>query len=356
MNHKNLDQNKASQVIEPVRPLPHSPKNYLWLMLGIIFITLFQAFPAMAILTSPGKPYHVNSLGRDGYEIDNLVQFMWSEVANAQYYNVYMSVNGSAMNFTATSSGNSFSFNASNGFKYNIAVAAVDSSNVEGSMSATSMTVICDLSSPTVKSSVPYNGAKEIETSSAPAITFSEAMSVTDLYLTGVISLYENSQKVDTELAYDVESAILSVTPKNGYKHGLVYKLEISTGAKDLAGNGLADKFSLAFTTIAAERLTLERLLAYPSPARGRGTSLTYVLSQNVDEVVIEVYHVGGDRVRMFDDAPTSEGYNERYWDLKTDDGDDVPNGLYYFRVKGKLTSTGEYLETSKYQKLLVLR
>ncbi|PKK92199.1 MAG: hypothetical protein CVV64_01960 [Candidatus Wallbacteria bacterium HGW-Wallbacteria-1] len=332
------------------------------LHMGKILITVillcFHAFPVLSQITlgTPGKPYHVNSVGREGFEIDNLVQFMWTDIPNAQYYNVYMSVNGGRLNFAATSQGGTFSFNASGGYKYYIAVAGVDAFGTEGPVSPPSVPVVCDIAKPTVERFNPFNGTRDMETTTPVTVTFSEPMNASDIYLTGVVSLYENSGKVAAELAYDVERAELLVTPKGGYKHGITYTLEISTSATDLAGNRLADKFTLTFTTIQAQRLSLDRLLAYPCPADRRGTSLTYELSQNVDEVMIEVYHVSGDRVRLFDDAPTSEGYNERFWDLRTDDGKEVPNGLYYFRVKGKITSTGEYLETSKFEKLLVLR
>lgn len=312
--------------------------------------------PSSAAPGQPGKPFQINSSGSEGYERDRILEFMWNDVPNVSFYNVYLSTNNGIHLFGGTTRTNTFTLNCNDGMLYSIQVAGVDALDQEGPKSAASPPVRCDITQPTVLRHDPINGAREVPTDSGVTVTFSELMDVNSLYMTGTVKLYASGAAVEATLSYDVDERALLIQAKGGYRHGIKYTVEVGVAATDLAGNALKDISSFTFTTEMSERLSIDRLLAYPSPADRRGTSLTYVLSQNVDEVVVEVYHVGGRRVRVYDDAPVAEGYNERFWDLRNDDGDEVPNGLYYFRVVAKSWAGGTYLDAAKFQKLLVLK
>lgn len=332
-----------------------SSRPMLVLAAVLLVFALLQA-PSRAAPGQPGKPFRINSSASEGFERDRILEFMWNDVPNVSFYNIYMSTNGGIHLFAGTTRTNTFTVNCNDGMLYSVQVAGVDTLDQEGQKSAASPPVRCDITQPSMVRHDPINGAREVPADSDVTVTFSEAMNVTSLYMTGTVKLYEGGKAVESNLSYDIDEKNLLISAKGGYRHGIKYTVEIGVSATDLAGNPLKDLTTFTFTTEMSERLSIDRVLAYPSPADRRGTSLTYVLSQNVEEVVVEIYHVGGDRVRVYDDAPISEGYNERFWDLRNNDGKEVPNGLYYFRVVAKSWSTGTYLGASKFQKLLVLK
>lgn len=334
-------------------------KTFKTLALSLFCSFLLLSFfkdPAISAPAQPLAPYHVNSTAETGYEMDKVVEFIWNQVPNAAYYNIYLSINSSRFNFAGTNSEGQFAFTGNDRTRYAIKVAAVDTSNAEGPLSDSSPEIYIDITKPSVEGHTPLNHAREVDTTNAVTVTFNENMNLPSLYATGTVKLYKGNETVDTTLAFDTEDHILTITPENGLNHNVTYTLRIETSAKDYAGNALDDILEFSFDTELAEQLSIENLLAYPSPADSRGTSISYRLNQNVDEVEIEIYHVGGNRVRRFDDGPTSEGFNQRFWDLTNDDGDPVPNGLYYLRAVAKTNLTGTYLSDKVMQKMLVIR
>lgn len=327
---------------------------FLFLFFTVSFFLLCTGVSAAP--DKPGAPYHVNSEAPAGYEKDRVIEFIWNQVPNALYYNIYISINNSIFNFTGTSSEGKFAITGHDRTKYAIKATGVDASDKEGPLSDSSPAITIDITLPEVTGHTPLNNAREVDIHDSVKVYFNENMNLASLFAAGTVKLYRANELVETELSFDNEDHILTVTPNQGLHHNMTYTLRIEKSALDYAGNSLSDILEFSFNTRLAAKLTIENLLAYPSPADSRGTTLSYTLNQHVDEVEIEIYHVGGKRVRRFDDAPTSQGFNQRFWDLVNDEGEPVPNGLYYVRAVAKSNQTGTYLSDKILQKMLVIR
>jgi uncharacterized repeat protein (TIGR01451 family) len=98
-----------------------------------------------------------------------------------------------------------------------------------------------DTTPPTILSKTPTSGAKEIPTNATIQITFSEPMnrSQTEAALT-------LSPNLSGKFTWSGNTLIF--TPDTPLKAGQKYKLSFNPGAKDLAGNGLANATSWSFT------------------------------------------------------------------------------------------------------------
>ncbi len=103
----------------------------------------------------------------------------------------------------------------------------------------------------------------------------------------------------------------------------------LAVSARDFYGNDSEE----ALTFLATTGLELAQVVPHPSPFR-RGTQFTYLISQDVEDVVVDVYTVSGTLVTRLEGGPTEEGFNSIPWDGRDDDGHVVANGVYLYRVK----------------------
>ena len=72
----------------------------------------------------------------------------------------------------------------------------------------------------------------------------------------------------------------------------------------------------------------------YPNPFSD-GTHFTFTLTQIPDELKINIYTVAGRLVKKID-IPASQlnyDFNKIYWDGKDADGDNLANGVYFYKV-----------------------
>jgi hypothetical protein len=102
--------------------------------------------------------------------------------------------------------------------------------------------------------------------------------------------------------------------------------------------------------TIQKILLTLKDVLNCPNPFSDR-TTFTYVLSVDA-EVDIEIYNVAGQLVKEMRDVSGHQGYNEVIWEGKGENGEELANGAYIYRV---VATNGEE-PVSKISKLAILR
>ena len=71
----------------------------------------------------------------------------------------------------------------------------------------------------------------------------------------------------------------------------------------------------------------------YPNPFNA-STTIKFFLKENV-EVKVIVYNILGQKVRtMIQDRSMNRGTHEIIWDGKTDNGHEVPSGIYFYRVQ----------------------
>jgi len=79
----------------------------------------------------------------------------------------------------------------------------------------------------------------------------------------------------------------------------------------------------------------LDDVINFPNPFKDY-TEFTYVLNKLTEEVIIKVFTVRGRPVRVFDNCPTSIGYNSVGWDGSDSRGDQIANGTYIYKVIAK--------------------
>ncbi len=98
--------------------------------------------------------------------------------------------------------------------------------------------------------------------------------------------------------------------------------------------------------------------LNYPNPMRDETTEFSFFLTADVDRVDLAIYTVNGRKVREFRNLIGRAGYNPApgdpaiAWDGRDEDGDDMANGVYLYRVRA--VSAGRTAEAIG--KLVILR
>ena len=106
---------------------------------------------------------------------------------------------------------------------------------------------------PTVSSSVPANAATGVAFNQKVAVTFSRAMDASTI-TTATFTLMQGTSFVSGTVSYTGTTAIFA--PASNLAPNTLYTGTITTGAKDLAGNALANNFVWSFTTGAAALVT----------------------------------------------------------------------------------------------------
>lgn len=107
----------------------------------------------------------------------------------------------------------------------------------------------------------------------------------------------------------------------------------LSVSATDNMRNRATD--GLAFEVISSTDFRIRDVANYPNPFPDGDTEGTHVLFQLPvsARVRIEVFTVGGRLIRVMDDIAGVPGANQVYWDGRDQEGDDLANGVYLYRV-----------------------
>jgi len=112
--------------------------------------------------------------------------------------------------------------------------------------------------------------------------------------------------------------------------------------ASDNAGNQMPSFERRVF--VSSRTISLENVIAYPNPWQPDSGSAVIYFSPLPRDVEIQIFDVGGERVREAC-LSLSEGIWE--WNLRDDEGDGVAPGLYIYLVKDRqrhTTTTGKIL------------
>jgi len=104
-----------------------------------------------------------------------------------------------------------------------------------------------DVILPTVNSTVPLSNAIDVASNTTIALTFSEAMDPLTIN-TSTFNLYQGTNAVSGSVVYSGTTA--TFTPLYSLAAGTTYTATMTTGAKDLAGNALANNVVWNFRTI----------------------------------------------------------------------------------------------------------
>ncbi len=139
------------------------------------------------------------------------------------------------------------------------------------------------------------------------------------------------------KISYDENTGEISYTLKGNLKSGrYTVKIEV----KDKVGNEV--EMTTDFTVEAI--LGLHNIMNIPNPMTNR-TVFTFSLCMEA-EVRIEIYTTAGELVRVLDEIVGEMGYNEVAWDGLDEDGEEVADGVYIYRIEA--TGDGKTIEEIK--------
>ena len=111
---------------------------------------------------------------------------------------------------------------------------------------------VVDITAPTVLSVVPENNTTSIAVSTNITANFSEAMDASSIS-TATFTLKQGTTNVAGSVSYSGTTATFN--PANDLDGGLIYTANITTGAKDAAGNAMAASKEWRFTTLVANEV-----------------------------------------------------------------------------------------------------
>ena len=107
----------------------------------------------------------------------------------------------------------------------------------------------------------------------------------------------------------------------------------ISVAASDNMGN--RSSRNLQFEIVSSAEFTIRNVANYPNPFRSgdaEGTLIMFQLPVNAD-VTIDIFTVGGRRIRRINDVVGAAGANEVPWNGLDAEGDELANGVYLYRI-----------------------
>jgi N-acetylglucosamine-6-sulfatase len=137
---------------------------------------------------------------------------------------------------------------------YTFEVQATDpAGNVDPTPASRNWTVTSpsvDTTPPTIESTIPAaNNATGVAGTANVAATFSEEMLASSINAqTFKLTKKGSSTKIAATVTYDATTDTATLDPTNSLQSGRTYKAVVSTGAKDLAGNPLAQQKAWSFT------------------------------------------------------------------------------------------------------------
>ncbi|BCR03970.1 hypothetical protein DESUT3_10390 [Desulfuromonas versatilis] len=159
-----------------------------------------------------------------------------------------------------------------------------------------------DTTAPTVTSSIPVDGALNVDNLATVSVTFSEDMDPASLNATTFTV---------GNLAGTIVTAgnLATFTPAIGLAPGVTYTATVTTGAADLAGNALAAPFSFDFTvenlvwggSIQIGEAGIEEVLSVAVDDAGN----TYVFGHTDDDLEAAGANAGGDDLFLVKYDPT---------------------------------------------------
>ena len=142
---------------------------------------------------------------------------------------------------------------------------------------------IPDTTPPTVSSTVPANLANAVALGGNIIATFSEAMDASTL-TTATMTLKQGTTPVAGAVTYVGTSATFN--PTSNLAASTIYTAEITTGAKDLAGNALTSNYSWSFTTGVSPDTTPPTVLSTTPANAATGVLINSKLSASFSEAM----------------------------------------------------------------------
>ena len=127
------------------------------------------------------------------------------------------------------------------------------------------------------------------------------------------------------------EKALVTFKPKLAGKKD-PYKLWVQV--QDSSGNAVTMGNPLYFTVDSV--WDIKNVFNYPNPFSTE-TYFTFILTDYVDDVEIKIYTISGRLIQNIIIPPQSENaYFRVYWNGRDRDGDEIANGVYFYKVIAK--------------------
>jgi hypothetical protein len=118
--------------------------------------------------------------------------------------------------------------------------------------------------------------------------------------------------------------------------------------AYDLNGNlGVR---SIKFEVKSEFEIEEKSLMNYPNPFE-RETDIVFQLSSVADDAIVKIYTVSGRLIRTLEDQNVIN-FVTIHWDGRDEDGKEVANGVYYYKLRLKRQGRKDIVETGKMLKL----
>ncbi|MBD3368345.1 MAG: type IX secretion system sortase PorU [Candidatus Eisenbacteria bacterium] len=107
----------------------------------------------------------------------------------------------------------------------------------------------------------------------------------------------------------------------------------ISVSASDNMGNRTVETTS--FSVLSSLDFDIRNVANYPNPFPAGSSEGTHIMFQlpSPAEVDIDIFTVGGRRIRMIHGIDATAGANQVYWDGRDQEGDEIANGVYLYRI-----------------------
>jgi len=107
------------------------------------------------------------------------------------------------------------------------------------------------------------------------------------------------------------------------------------------------------FHVVQSDGIVLQNVVNYPNPF----TTDTYFTFQTLgstgSEILIKIYTIGGRLIKTIEgNLVNSDGFNKIHWDGRDEDGDEIANGVYPYKLIIKNGNESR----EKIEKLVVLK
>jgi len=142
--------------------------------------------------------------------------------------------------------------------------------------------------------------------------------------------LLDKELLLNDKFIYDINSLTMgssSYSPEPDFD-----EISFSVQAWDNANN--PSEVQINLTIIELDKFELKNVLNYPNPFY-ENTQFTFELTQD-GEVKIDIYTLGGLKVKSFPSSFFSQGFGIIDWDGRDDFGQLLSNGVYLYQVKAQ--------------------
>jgi flagellar hook assembly protein FlgD len=114
--------------------------------------------------------------------------------------------------------------------------------------------------------------------------------------------------------------------------------------------NGNSGSRTAKFVVKREFELGKDSLMNYPNPFQ-RETDITFQLTSVADDAVVKIYTVSGRLIRTLEQS-YAVNFVVIHWDGRDEDGKEVANGVYYYKIRLKREGRKDIVETGKMLKL----